>query len=342
MKTPFTNGKIVGDQINNAEYHKATHARGDRNFVMTRSHLQQILTCAKRWRDGYEGDDTKATIWGSLIDCLVLTPDRFDQLFAIYPLTYPCDPTSKDPRTSKPWNANATYCREWKAEHVAAGRTCILEDKLDHDGEVVEETAATTMKRARAAVAALKADTIAWEFVACSRKQVMITVDYVDEATGLVIPVKVLIDLYPDSQHPKYGKALGDLKTTINAAPGAWEKAVVDRGYDIQAAMNILAARACGDDRVTFHHVIEESYEPWQPAKRQLAEEYLTAGAEVLLHGLAYYAQCLKHDYWPDYESGSPAGAMVINGWQMSQPPSWIVNRAAGLPQFPNIQPKAS
>jgi hypothetical protein len=56
---------------------------------MSRSELVEFYECPAKWILGPHGDDSTPSMdFGSLVDCLVTQPERFDDLFAVCPETY--------------------------------------------------------------------------------------------------------------------------------------------------------------------------------------------------------------------------------------------------------------
>jgi hypothetical protein len=133
-KNPFSECKIIGT-VEREAYCKSEYPRGHVEFAMSRGELMECNRCPHRWLMGYKSDESKAQEWGSLIDCLVLTPERFDSEFAITPEEYPGTPKRKsDPIEMKPWNKNAGTMTEsihgWK-KGMSAGEWQSLKPKLD-------------------------------------------------------------------------------------------------------------------------------------------------------------------------------------------------------------------
>lgn len=238
---PFTQSKVISENVSYAEYAMQTCERGDRGFVMSRGELMLFAECPHRWRAGFFQGDTKATEWGSLIDCLALQPARFDDLFAVAPETYPDSKTGE----KKDWNWNATFCKEWRKEQ--GGRRVIKSDAF---------------KSAQTAVKRLHAIPQVCELLTNSKKQVMATAVYVDRETGLSIPVRTLSDSIPNAS-----KSLVDLKTAASANPHTWGRAVFEHDYDAQAALNLdVYVAATGEDRCDFIHIVQENFEPYEVA----------------------------------------------------------------------------
>lgn len=302
----LTNAKIVGPATN-GEYMRQDVKRGDPAMVMSRSELKQFVTCPSRWLAGYKEGGSDEQSWGDLVDCIVLTPDDFEDRFIVAPATYPAKGKKKDdPEIQKPWNWAANYCKEWR-ENQAEGITVIKHD----DSLAVYE-----------ARKALLGDDSIRELLQASRFQVLITADYVDRETGIAVPLKGLVDIAPSKLHPDFGKCLADLKTCNSAHPSSWAKQVNNFGYDTQAALYLdIWNAATGEKRNEFRHVLQENYAPWQVGKRILSKEFLDLGRQKYLSALHHYVQCLATGFWPDYEFGQ----LMIGGWSITDPEAWMV-----------------
>jgi len=280
--------------------------RGDEMFCMSRSDLVEFSHCPSRWLAGFHEKDSKQTEWGSLIDCLVLTPGEFDARYSVCPSMYPCEPTKRDPRTEKPWTRSSNYCEAWEKEEEAHGRTVIKPKDL---GMAIE------------AKKALFADSEIADLINGSDHQVMVIGNYEDDATGLVIPVKCLIDIKPNSG--RFIDSLADLKTCSSADPSKWGRQVFDYGYHVQAAMCLDLSNSAEDDcRTVFRHVLQENYSPWQTGRRIINSEFVECGRLTARHALRQYAQCLQTGFWPDYDHGRNN----IDGWTSTELEHWMVN----------------
>lgn len=295
----FQNCKIICADANPADYHKQEAERGFRNYTIGRGELMEFMRCPHRWKAGYrDGDATEATEWGSLIDCLLLTPKRFGDAFAVAPKTYMADGKKKnDPPEEKPWNWNATFCKEWRAAQ---------------DGKTVIR--AETKEDADKAVAAIKADSEIAELLKGASFQVWIAGEWCDKVAEVTVPVKALIDIVSDCG------AIADLKTVgMTAAPSAWGRLVYQRGYDVQAAWYLDMLHAAGDERGGFLHVVQESFKPWEVGKRELSQDFIRLGRERYIEAMNRYCQCLVTENWPKYD----------NGWTVTEPEGWMVMATA-------------
>lgn len=312
-KNPLSNGRVIGAGIDPMKYHKMANEdgslmkRGQKDFVMSRSELCEFAICPSRWINGYRGDsETSSTEWGQLIDCMVLEPEKFNERFAVTPQTYP-DAKTGEPKT---WNWNANHCKEWR-------------DNLNGKIAVKWET----FNSAEEAVTRLKSDKLLSALIDCSQKQVFVMAEYHDHETGLVVPIKTLIDLLPAKNHPQFGKSIADLKTSVSAVPRDWRRFVFECDYHTQAALYIDAyTAATNEERIEFRHVIQENFHPYETSRRILSSEFLELGRAQYLQALKRYCQCLESGEWPSYDD---EGREVIEGWQLVQPEAWMIDRAA-------------
>jgi exodeoxyribonuclease VIII len=240
--------------------------------------------------------------FGSLLDCLLLQPGRFEEYYKTAPETY-----QNSKGQTAPWTWKSSTCREWREEQEAAGNLVCTEEKL---GE------AHAARMALLSHPDLGEQTKA--MLAHSAKQVFVIAEYHDEATGIVVPVKCLTDIVPNADDPDFGRSLLDFKTAKSAAPLAWFYAVRDCGYHIQGAINMDCHNAVpGGDRQDFRHLIVENFAPWEPARRMLAIEFLTVGRMWYLNGLKLYCQCMKSGKWPSYAPQPGAMASQFAGYEM-------------------------
>jgi hypothetical protein len=223
----------------------------------------------------------------------------------------PCEPTKKDPRTEKPWTTRADYCKDWEESERLQGRVVVRhEDYL----------------QAQSAAKALFEEPEISAFIKSSQPSVMVTADYWDEATGITVPVKILIDLLPD-EHSHYQHGLGDLKTCDSADPDLWARSVFTYNYHVQAAFYLdVYNAATNQERTDFFHILQESYHPYECGKQIMSAEFLELGRLKYQNALREYALCLARNQWPTY--GFARRAENWNGWLFTKPQLWMLNAA--------------
>jgi exodeoxyribonuclease VIII len=238
--------------------------------------------------------------FGSLVDCLFLTPGQFEKRYVIQPETY----TNKEDG-EKPWNWNSNTCKAWRNEN--RGLSIISKEKFDE--------AVVALER-------LNADPTIVSFLEQSDRQVWLSGEWKDKETKLKIPLKALIDIVPraDSEYSDY---IADLKTTRDAAPMVWNRTVFNFGYHFQAALYLDMMQVIDPMRSGFGHIVQENKKPFETGKRIMHPDYLEIGRKEYEKALSDYCQCLKSGKFPGYDDTDEA----VQGWSTSYPEPWMEQR---------------
>lgn len=295
----FKNCKIFAIGSDAEDYHKPQAERGDMAFVISSSALRSVFAkCPEAWRSGWTLAASDSLEYGSLFDCLVLTPELFALRYCVQPSSYLADGAKKsDSQVQKPWNNNATFCRDWKAQQKEAGKAVVSNAELAD---------------AQAAVRRLISDEQIKAFIDGSEKQVWVKGEWHDES-GIVVPVQCLIDLV-ERDVPLTRTRIGDLKTTKNAAPLAWARWARFAGYDVQAAWNLdMFNAASGRNIDLFEFILSESEFPYQTGRRLAIDprtgdpesdegSAIVSGRRQYRRMIADYCKCLKAGKWPGYD----------------------------------------
>lgn len=261
---------------------------------MSPSSLKAFSECPSRWRAGYEPPESEAKDWGSLLDCLFLTPDQFKGRYAIKPATYKDVKTGDD----NPWNGNSKVCKEWLADH--------------DDKSIVSNS---EHANALAAVKRLMDDETIAAYHAASDKQVHVVGEWLDAKTGLIIPVQCLIDFVP-RKDSEFQKSLGDLKSTRNAGQRPFSRWCYQAGYHVQAAFDLaLYTAATGEDRCEWIFVLSENYSPFETGRRLLGQDFLDIGRQTFTYALEKYARCLKSGEWSGYDPVDEFSLVIPEVW---------------------------
>lgn len=306
MSNPFSNATVFKIDADPAEYHADDGAViGHAAHIMSNGQAKALASCPAKFYAGVTSEDTDSTEWGTWLDTAVLAQAHMKERMAVKPETYP-DTKTGDP---KAFNANSTWCKTWLKDH--ADKIVLKREQLDEVGK---------------AATRLLSDDRLFDLIKCSSKQVWIRGEYHDKATGLVVPVKALVDLVPDARDEKFGKCLADLKTCRSANPRQFSRQIFTCGYHLQAAWYLdLYTAATGEDRIEWRFVLSENVPPYQPGRRLLSEEYLALGRQQYRAALALYCRCLADDYWPAWDDGQN----TLDGWTLSQPEPWMVMAGA-------------
>lgn len=109
-----------------------------------------------------------------------------------------------------------------------------------------------------------------------------------------------MIDNAPlDPAHPLY-----DFKTTTDANPEACMRAVINYGYDMQAAHYVATWKAAtGEDR-SFRFIFQEKEPPFELSVIELDEEAMQMAGRKLKRARELWRQCLESGRWPGYPRG--------------------------------------
>lgn len=290
--------------------------KGHELYIMSRSELADFSICPRKWMLAPKEDPTAAMKDGSLFDTLVLSHSKFSDSYEISPEMYPCKPTPKDPVSEKPWNYQAGYCKEWRAEREAEGKQVCTQTQLDE---------------AEKAIKRLYQDPETEALLSNSQFQVMMEVEWHDGPTGLVIPFKALIDILPNAAGP-FGKAVADLKRTADASWDKWQRHCYDQKHFYQAAMYLdIVNAATGLNYGEFMNVISESEAPYEPARRVFTRDFIQLGQMLYRQHLHLYCECVKSGKWPGYEQFQTENPLhpVVDGWRLVDTLPWMTKKEA-------------
>jgi hypothetical protein len=301
----ITNAKIISTETNPEDYFKRGFLRCTPECPMSASDLKEFILCPAKYKAGGEEDvENSSLIFGSVLDCLLLTPTQFPLRFAIQPETY-----TDEKGTVKPFTKQSNTCKKWLADQ--GRKTIITIDKLDEVNQ---------------AISRIKEDETIKSFLEQSHTQVYVSAVWKDETTGLEIPLKALIDLLP-REDSEYSSCIADLKSTRDASPIKFNRDVFSFGYHIQGAfyfdmINAFEPPKMNDQgqeipsRDTFCFIIQENKKPFQSGKRILHVDFLEMGRNEYQAALSNYCKCLKSNFWPSYDDTDEA----VQGWSTCFP----------------------
>lgn len=118
-----------------------------------------------------------------------------------------------------------------------------------------------------------------------------------------------------------------DVKSTTDASPFAFSRAVYNYGYYQQCAFYCDAYRAITKDKPAFTFLPVEKSEPFAVAAYEAHEQLIFAGRHSYQQALDRYAECLKTNHWPGYEEK----VQIINM------PEWALQRE-GLSSYHDFE----
>ena len=337
----ITKAKVIGANVSYETYSRQDEnvSRGNPAFSMSRGELVNFAINPKRWLDGYKAEQeaTKATEWGSLLDCLLTDGANFGKRYAVAPATYQakgmkcpscgsvtdskscrkCGEEREPITIEKPWDGKATICKDWEE---AQGAKQVIKAELKADADK--------------AVAAIQANPVTRELFEVSAKQVMVIGFWKDEATGIEVPIRCLIDCLPPVDHEDFRKWIVDSKTARDGNPSKWDAVIAKEAYDWQAAIILdLYTAATSEERIDFIHVVQENVFPFHvvdplPA---MSVEFLDWGRAKYRAALRLYCQCLATKKWPSF---APAGLSFGLTQIISPDNVWAYKSLAGMAEF--------
>ena len=268
-----------------------------------------------RWFADNPSGDSPARKLGRLFHTEVLEPDLVHEQYAVRPHIYEAKGKKKDdPMQEKPWNMNATFCKEWVAEMEEKGFEIIK----PADAELVNGMREALWELADAR--AIMEDADGYE----------ISAFWTDEETGLLCKCK--LDILKNGQ-------IGDLKKTAagDSPSGSWDKwcsTVRNYKYHGQAAFYRNGVNAVykhlGLDLPEipmFQWLVVEDARPYDTAIYSIYDtpeansyQFFVWGRDLCRFLLSQVQLWQKHKSWPSYNVG-PSGMTEDHELEV---PDWL------------------
>lgn len=302
----------------------APHKGAVEERFISKSLLWDFAKNPLRWLLSPEKEVTEAMKWGSLVDCLALTPERFKDSYKVQPESYSSKPEKYILTTDCPveWNGRQKDCRVWKTEKEAEGFTVLTPEQLAKASEEkpwnwnsttcqewrdalppeVECLSKFQLMEAEKAAKILCERPEFSEMMQGAKTQVGMRFDFgagLHGIEGFTAPAKGLIDIVPDI-NGEWGSYLVDLKTTRNLDDmDQIERTIYNFGYHAQAALYLDMWNAItGDEREGFMFVFQLSTDPYEVAVIELDEEAIIAGREWYLDAVTKWARVVTSGKW--------------------------------------------
>jgi hypothetical protein len=120
---------------------------------------------------------------------------------------------------------------------------------------------------------------------------------WTDPTTGALCKVR------PDYLRVNDGLIV-DLKTTEDASPRGFERSIMQYMYHVQTAFYCEGlTQVTGKPFTEFVHIVVEKQAPYAVALYVLDDASIEKAREQMQDGLRKYAECLKTNQWPGYDS---------------------------------------
>lgn len=280
-----------------ADYHRAP---GISKSALDRLHASPLDY--QRWRAGLIPDEqTEAMLLGRLFHALVLENRR---AWTVRPDTYGPE--------EKPWNGNATLCKEWLAAHA--------------DEDVISSATAVELEKHAAYI---RTHAVAGPLLRDGLAEVSVFAR--QEKTGKLL--KGRLDYVRQNGEETQ---IIDLKRMVDASTRTMSREILNRRYHVQAAMYRRILQRLGvTGPIAFILVgVEYSAAP-KVNVRRLAEEAIDAGERALNGDLDLLRNCSLsgRPFWPEYPDSCDEVATV-------DLPEWVY--AAEEPAMTGLAPAAA
>lgn len=233
-----------------------------------------------------EEEDKEAFILGRAAHHLMLGERDFGKRFVIQPATYDDRKTGEE----KPWNGNATVCREWKAEQAKSGKTVLTSTQVEKIKGM--------------------AGLLPWQegMTNCGLRNTPLVM-----AGALSGEIErslfwkegnVWLKSRPDAI-PGSSDDFADLKTIsprsgVGISDYDLERAVRESRYFVQGAMVGMAAHeVLGRTMAGFHLIFVDTGDVHAVSPITIDDEDLIRGERAVFAAVAIFERCLKTGIWP-------------------------------------------
>lgn len=225
--------------------------------------------------DRFEETSRPALEFGKAAHMLLLGEEGFAEHYVLRPEQY-----EDDKGNWKPWNGNATVCKEWLNKQ--AGKSVITQDDLDRIKHMETSLRRHPMLK-----------------LGIMNGRIERSIAYKDGD----IWVRARPDVIPNDSGD-----FVDLKTAANLSDEALSRTVMDRGYHIQAAVVRMAVRAVlgADAFQSFTFVFVEKEPPFDVRVLALKDHDIDIGERLARQGIATVKECLKRNFWPGHDGFAP------------------------------------
>lgn len=178
-------------------------------------------------------------------------------------------------------------------KRTKAGKEAWAECEARAEGRpIIPRTGENSYEQARAMAHAIEEHPHAPKLLHGGQREVSLV--WIDEETGIKCKGRL------DVLNPP---AVPDVKSTINAQPAQFEKAIWNFGYHRQAALYLDGLAALnGGDTNQFVFIAVEKSAPYDVIVRPAGESVIAAGRMAYKRALFSYKKCRETDTWPGYD----------------------------------------
>lgn len=232
-------------------------------------------------------EPSDSMVLGSLVDCLLLTPDDFEKTYLVIP---------KIDRRSKAGKEAFAEAQEKASEQ---NLTIVSEVQFNTAQIMVEQ-----VWNNKEAATILNATTETQKRIEWNHKGLPF-IGYLDGA----------------GQFEQGKKFIFDLKTTSDASLDTYTKQLINLKYDLQIAMYYMAYQRQNFEQPLAYHIVVENKAPYSCNVFRLSDTVLEAGKRVYDNLCDQFKNCLEENLWHmSYEYFQEPN-------QILDLPDWYINK---------------
>lgn len=230
--------------------------------AVSKSLITDFIKDPGAWKSAKPKEQTAAMKGGSLLDCLVTTPDKFESQYVI----------------SEYEKFNSNESKSWKSSMEESGLIVIKQPELDLANEQLK---------------AIKAHDAANRLLQGSEFQVAFR-----HKTKHGIDSKGLIDILPEDGETVVDLKTCDPRAMESRR--SLQRYIHDWSYHVQAGAYCEGySEASGKERTKFKFLFVTSKLPIKVAVIPIPLSAILFGADIYLSGIAQFKKCLEDDHWP-------------------------------------------
>jgi hypothetical protein len=243
------------------------------------------------WVTHPENDERTAALdFGHAYHAASLEPEQFARTYCVLPDDAPSRPTSRQINAKKPSPSTLEqidWWQRWEDDH--AGRVCLPAKVMDQIRGMADALRSHALRiPSGGRIITIRGDEL---FAVCRTE---VTRYWTDPRTG--VRCKSRTDL--DCQEFAFG---GDLKSTVDASPDGFARAVVRYRYHQQEAHYTEGAKATGAPWPNFLFFVSEKEPPYAPAVYTIPAMAEERGHFLRNRALDKLRRCLETNTWPGY-----------------------------------------
>lgn len=315
---------FTNDEMSNEEYHNPESWTAE--YVSGSSLSEIFATCPAAWKYA-KREETKALVFGTQSHTVMLENERFHEQYARAPMASEIENaiTSQAALASKlkacgligtsgkqypdliemmvknDLNLNVMYLIDLIAECEARAAGKELVKAEDYDNCLQMRANLMTVKKHELCINSKTAQRELSIFGEIFGVKVKVRLDHVDEITDAELIKSYGFDpeLFPSII------VITDYKTTQTVKPADFGRHAFNLGYYLKMALqrDLFKAAFQEERPIVVRLLAQEKKEPFLPLAFRMTTEQLKLGRGQYTSVIHQFAECVKHDVWPNYEN---------------------------------------